>query len=254
MFRRSKKFSLFRALWLLPWRTIRVVWRTLRIGWWAAVTAVLVSIVAVISFTWLTPPTSGIQLQRQIEAKFDSKTDWNPQHQWVEWQAISPSVALAVIGAEDQRFLDHNGFDAVQIQKALAASQQGKTLRGASTITQQTAKNIFLWNGRSFVRKGLEAWFSVLMELCWSKQRILEMYLNSIEFGPGIFGVEAAGQHYFGKTAKDLNRYEAALLAAVLPNPHRLHVDNPSAYVRKRQVWIVNQMRQLGGEQIILAL
>ena len=194
--------------------------------------------------------TTGIQLQRQWE----TKGEWAPKQQWVSWKHIAPSMPLAVIASEDQRFLEHHGFDTIQIQKAIEASQRGDRLRGASTISQQTAKNVFLWNGRSYLRKGLEAWFTLLIELCWSKQRILEVYLNSIEFGTGVFGVEAASQLYFKKNAGDLNRYDAALLAAVLPNPHRMFANNPSAYVRERQYWIVNQMRQIGGESIIYSL
>ena len=196
---------------------------------------------------WIDPLATGIQVQRHWEAE----DDWQPHHQWVAWDAISPSVALAVIAAEDQTFFDHHGFDRVQIQKAIAASQQGERLRGASTITQQTAKNVFLWNGRSFIRKGLEAWFTVLIELCWSKQRILEVYLNSIEFGTDIFGVEAASQAFYRKPAYALTRYEAALLATVLPNPHRMKVSQPSPYMRDRQLWILGQMRQLSGEGLI---
>jgi len=189
-------------------------------------------------------------LQRQWEAT----GDWQPRHQWVAWEAISPAMAIAVIAAEDQRFPEHFGFDTVQIQKAIAASQQGERLRGASTISQQTAKNVFLWNGRSFIRKGLEAWFTLLIEVCWSKQRILEVYLNSVEFGTGIFGVEAASRQYFNKSARQLTRAEAALLAAVLPNPHRLYAERPSTYVRERQWWIMQQMQQLGNESFIDSL
>jgi monofunctional biosynthetic peptidoglycan transglycosylase len=209
-----------------------------------------VSLTAVAMFKWINPLSSAIQLQRQWEAS----GDWHPQHLWVDWEHISASMSLAVIASEDQQFLQHHGFDTVQIQKAIEASQRGDRLRGASTISQQTAKNIFLWNGRSFVRKGLEAWFTLLIELCWSKQRILEVYLNSVEFGTGIFGIEAASQHYFRKSARRLNRYEAALLAAVLPNPHRMIASDPSPYMRERQAWIMRQMSQLGGEGIIGSL
>lgn len=214
---------------------------------WAGLCFIGISLVAVLTFAWINPLSSGIQLQRRWEAG----DNWQPQHQWVAWESISPSMALAVIASEDQRFAEHHGFDTVQLQKAIEASKQGEKLRGASTITQQTAKNVFLWNSRSFVRKGLEAWFTVLIELCWSKQRIMEVYLNSIEFGTDVFGVEAASQAYFNKPARQLNRYEAALLAAVLPNPHRMYANRPSAYVRERQIWILDQMEQLGGEAII---
>lgn len=219
----------------------------LKILLWVGLGFVVISVTVVMSLRWIDPLSSGIQIQRRFEAE----GEWQARHQWVPWESIAPAMALAVIAAEDQRFLQHSGFDTVEIQKAIAAGQQGERLRGASTISQQTAKNVFLWNGRSFVRKGLEAWFTILIELCWSKQRILEVYLNSIEFGTGIFGVEAASQQFFGKPAKRLQNYEAAILAAVLPNPHRMFADRPSAYVYERQRWIMNQMRQLGGEEII---
>ena len=152
-----------------------------------------------------------------------------------------------MVAAEDQRFPDHIGFDFVEIQEALEDQDEGKPLRGASTLSQQVAKNLFLWSGRDWIRKGLEAWFTVLLELCWPKQRILEVYLNIAEFGEYTFGVEAASQRFFKKPAAQLSTREAARLAAVLPNPQRYRVDQPSAYVLKRQRWIEQQMRQLGG-------
>jgi monofunctional biosynthetic peptidoglycan transglycosylase len=169
------------------------------------------------------------------------------RYDWTSYTAISPHVALAVIAGEDQRFPDHQGFDFVEIQDALEDQEEGKPLRGASTISQQVAKNLFLWSGRSFVRKGLEAWFTVLLELLWSKERILEVYLNIAEFGDYTFGVEAASRRFFNKPAARLTADEAVRLAAVLPNPLRYRVDKPSAYVLKRQRWIERQMGQLGG-------
>jgi monofunctional biosynthetic peptidoglycan transglycosylase len=151
----------------------------------------------------------------------------------------------AVVAAEDQKFLKHNGFDLTAIEKALAFNAKSKRVRGASTISQQTAKNVFLWTGRSWLRKGLESGLTVLIEGAWGKERILEVYLNSIEFGEGVFGVEAAAQRYFKTSAAKLTKSQAALLAAVLPNPHRLLVKAPSAYVRGRQQWILRQMAQL---------
>jgi monofunctional glycosyltransferase len=151
----------------------------------------------------------------------------------------------AVIAAEDQRFLEHNGFDVVYISQAIADYRQGARLRGASTISQQVAKNLFLWSDRSYVRKALEGYFTLLIEICWQKERIVEVYLNIAELGPGVFGVGAASESYFGKSAAELTAAEAALLAAVLPNPRRLRVENPSEHVRDRQAWILGQMGTL---------
>ena len=169
------------------------------------------------------------------------------QHSWVSIEAISENLSLAVICSEDQNFLDHFGFDFKAIERSLDAAQKGtKRLRGASTISQQTAKNVFLWPGRSWVRKGLEVYFTVLIEIAWSKERILEVYLNSIEMGNGIYGAEAASQHYFKKNAKNLSKTQAAALAAVLPNPREYRAHPPSRYIRSRIDWIVGQMRHFG--------
>jgi monofunctional biosynthetic peptidoglycan transglycosylase len=171
-----------------------------------------------------------------------------PQHQtWVGIDEMAPAMALAVVAAEDQRFPDHWGFDAVEILAAVERHREGGRLRGASTISQQVARNLFLWQGRSFFRKGLEVWFTALIETLWSKRRILEMYLNFAETGERLFGVEAASQRYFGRSARALGRQQAALIAAVLPNPVLYQVDRPSAYVRQRQQWILQQMDNLGG-------
>lgn len=167
------------------------------------------------------------------------------EREWVGRDAIAPSAARAVMASEDQRFLDHHGIDFVSLDRAIQEFRDGAGLRGASTITQQVAKNVFLWQGRSFVRKALEAYFAVLIELCWTKERILEVYLNSAEFGPGVFGVEAAARRFFGTSAAKLSPQQSALLAAVLPNPKRLSAAQPSDYVRERQRWIAGQMRLL---------
>lgn len=164
------------------------------------------------------------------------------EHTWVSRDRISWNAARAVMAAEDQRFVAHHGIDFVSLDRALADFRDGDNLRGASTITQQVAKNLFLWQGRSFVRKGLEAYFAVLIEMCWTKERVLEVYLNIAELGPGVFGVEAASREYFGSNAAALDVADAALLAAVLPNPQRLLAARPSEYVRERQAWIVDQM------------
>jgi monofunctional biosynthetic peptidoglycan transglycosylase len=175
-------------------------------------------------------------------------------YDWVPFDRIAPVMPLAVLASEDQNFLRHYGFDWQAIQKAADYNERGGRVRGASTLTQQTAKNLFLWPGRDWFRKGAEAYFTVLMETCWTKRRILETYLNIVEFGDGIFGVESASQQYFHKPAIRLGADEAALLAAVLPDPHRLKVSAPSAYVRERQQWILQQMNQIGGTNLVKAI
>ncbi|MDA5563044.1 monofunctional biosynthetic peptidoglycan transglycosylase [Cobetia sp. MMG027] len=168
------------------------------------------------------------------------------QHDWVPMEKISRNARLAVIASEDQKFPDHYGFDVDQIVKAIDARLAGERLRGASTISQQTAKNVFLWNGRSWVRKGLEVWFTILIEVIWPKERILEVYLNVAEWGPGVFGVEAAAVHHFNTDATNLSAYQASLLAAVLPNPIRFNAGKPSAYIQRRASWTRRQMNNLG--------
>ena len=169
-------------------------------------------------------------------------------HEWVAWEQLGTTAALAVVASEDQRFADHFGLDFAAIQKAVDEQGERGYLRGASTITQQTVKNVYLWSGRSFVRKGLEAWLTIVAELCLPKRRILEIYLNVAEFGPGIYGVGAAGRYYFGRSPTRLSDREAALLAAVLPNPRHLKVSKPSDYVRERRDWILQHMRRLERE------
>ncbi len=221
---------------------------------WSLLGFVVTSVVLVVAFRWLPVPLSGVMVERVVEYGISADPHRDRQKQWVAWDSISSAMPLAVIAAEDQRFPAHFGFDFQQIEKALDESKKGRRLRGASTISQQTAKNLFLWTGRSFVRKGFEAWFTVLIELFWPKQRILEVYLNIVEFGTNIYGVEAASHHYFNKPAKSLNDYEAALMAAVLPNPHQMYVNDPSPYVRQRQRWIIGQMRRLGGDRLVKSL
>jgi monofunctional biosynthetic peptidoglycan transglycosylase len=208
------------------------------------------SVLATLALRWIPPPTTAVAIERRVEAWREGRA-YHPVHRWVGWDRISPQAALAVIAAEDQHFADHHGFDVESIEKAIDEHERGRRLRGASTISQQVAKNLFLWSGRSFVRKGLEASLTVLIELTWSKRRILEVYLNSVEFGDGVFGVEAASQRYFRKPAARLSAGDAALLAAVLPNPIRFRIDRPSAYVEQRREWIVEQMAQLGGTACI---
>ncbi len=169
-------------------------------------------------------------------------------HEWTNWVEMSSAMPLAVVASEDQRFADHFGVDLESIRKSIDTAGAGGRLRGASTITQQLAKNLFLSASRNFFRKGVEAYFSIVIEICLPKRRILEIYVNIVELGPGVYGVGAASRRYFGKTPAMLSDYDAALLAAVLPNPIRLRVETPSPYVRKRQEWIVGQMQRLRRE------
>jgi monofunctional biosynthetic peptidoglycan transglycosylase len=212
------------------------------------------SSVTVFAFRWIDPPTSAFIVRDRMLASSKHDKGYVYRHRWVDWQAISPHVKVAAIAAEDQTFADHGGFDFKSIDKALEERERGRRVRGASTISQQVAKNLFLWPQQSWVRKGLEAYFTVLIEMLWPKQRILEVYLNVAEFGKGVFGVGAASEVYFRKPAARLSRYDAALLAAVLPSPKRMRVDAPSSYVRSRQGWIMGQMRMLGGEQVLRRL
>ena len=185
-------------------------------------------------------------LQHRASNWIKGSNTYELRQEWVDWEAISPAVPLAVVAAEDQRFPSHGGFDLVEIEKAWHRFRAGGQLRGASTISQQVAKNLFLWRGKDWVRKGLEAWFTLAIELTWPKRRILEVYLNIAQMGPETYGVGAASRRYFGRPAKALREKDAALLAAVLPNPERYRLDAPSRYVHKRAAWIRRQMRQLG--------
>lgn len=200
-------------------------------------------------FRYVNPPTSAFMLGYRF-----ANLDKPLQQEWVGYSDISPWMSLAVVASEDQRFPHHWGVDFSAIRKALAEYRSGDGLRGASTITQQTAKNLFLWSGRSFVRKSLEAGLALAIDGLWPKQRILEVYLNIAEFGPGIYGVEAASRVYFGRPASRLTPDQAARLAAVLPNPARLSVTSPSPYVRDRIFWIRGQMNQLSGLQYLKGL
>jgi len=221
-------------------------WRLARLAALGPVLVVLASIVATLVLRWVPPLQTGVMLERRLAAR-SAGTPYRTAYQWTSWERLSPHAAVAVVAAEDQKFATHRGFDVESIQEALDDHERGERLRGASTISQQVAKNVFLWSGRSYIRKGLEAYFTVLIERLWPKRRILEVYLNIVELGDGVFGVEAASQRFFGKPAARLEPAEAALLAAVLPNPHRLRADRPSAYVQQRRDWILQQMAQLGG-------
>lgn len=224
-----------------------------RLARWVAIAflfAAAASVAVVAGLRWLPVPVTAFMIHEQIAAG-RSGAALSQRHAWVPWPRIAHDTALAVIAAEDQKFFLHDGFDFGAIEKAVTDAQSGRHLRGASTISQQVAKNLFLWPGQSWLRKGLEAWFTLWIELLWPKQRILEVYLNSAQFGVGIWGVEAASRHYFGKDASRLRPHEAALLAAVLPSPSRFRVSNPSAYIRQRQAWILWQMQRLGRTDIV---
>lgn len=201
------------------------------------------SVLVVLPWRWLAPPTTAFILRDQLMA--DHKT----HYRWVPWDNLSPYLPIAVVASEDQKFPQHRGFDFDQILKA-TRERRGR-MRGASTISQQVAKNLFLWSGRSYVRKGLEAWLTVMIETLWPKRRILEIYVNVAEFGPGIYGAGAASDKLFRKDPSRLSLREAALLAAVLPSPGRMSVARPSAYVNRRAREIAGWVRKLGGPQYL---
>lgn len=221
--------------------------RILRILVSLAVAWLALSCLVVIALRFVPPWTSATMMERRVEAFVGGEKDFDFRHHWVPWSAISPQVGIAVVAGEDQKFPFHHGFDVDAIQDAIDAADEGKRLRGASTISQQVAKTLFLWNGRSFVRKGLEAWYTVLIETFWPKRRILEVYLNIVELGDGIYGVGAASDAFFHAPPSRIGPAQAARLAAVLPNPRRYRVDAPSPYVQRRTAWILQQMGQLGG-------
>jgi len=211
---------------------------------------VVLTIAIVLSLRWIDPPTSAFMLRERMVAA-SNKPPYRVNQYWVNGSVISANMKLAVIASEDQTFPDHYGFDFRSIDKAMDERESGRRVRGASTISQQVAKNLFLWPGKSWIRKGLEAYFTLLIETLWPKKRILEVYLNIAEFGKGVFGVGVASETYFRKPASRLSSADAALLAAVLPNPKRLRANAPSAYVRSRQAWIMGQMRGLGGTALL---
>lgn len=208
--------------------------------------------VPVLVLRWVPPLTSAFMLEREIGARLTGERGFVLRHHWVPLREISPEMPIAVIAAEDQKFAVHSGFDWSSIGNAI--SEGDARPRGASTLTQQVAKNLFLWPERSLLRKGLEAWFTVLLETLWPKRRILEVYLNVAEFGPGVYGVGAASERYFGKPAARLTRAESALLAAVLPSPRRLRVAQPSPYVLERAAWIERHVARLGGRSYLSRL
>ena len=211
----------------------------------------LVSVLLVLPLRWINPPFSAYMAETQITAWLDHDRSYSSTHRWVDLDRISPNLALAVISSEDQKFPDHWGFDVAAIEKAYQLNQHSHKIRGASTISQQVAKNLYLWSGRSYFRKGLEAYFTLLIEGCWPKRRILEVYLNIAEFGYGTYGAEAAAQRFFHKPAARLTRSDAALLAAVLPSPEHYSAAAPSAYMQRRREQILTQMQALGGPEML---
>ena len=213
----------------------------------------VLSVLFVVALRFLAPPVSALMVERRISSWF-SPGKYSATYRWVSLDKIAPAMGTAVIASEDQNFPQHFGFDFAAIQRALGHNGRSAKTKGASTITQQTAKNLFLWSRRSWLRKGVEAYFTVLLETFWSKRRILETYLNIVEFGDGIYGVEAAAQHYFRKPASQLNPEEAAILAAVLPSPRRYRVNSPGPYVREQQQRILQQMNQIGGTSVVKRL
>lgn len=213
-----------------------------------------------VAFTWLAvlglrfvpPPTSAYMLERAIAAHWRGERGFTIHYHWMPFDRIAPVAPLAMVAGEDQTFPFNHGFDFPEIRSAIDVAEAGGRLRGASTITQQTARNLFLWNGGGFFRKGLEAYFTVLIDITWPKRRVLEVYANIAELGNGIYGVEAAAQAFFHEPASRLSQQQAALLAAVLPNPRGWHADRPSPYIQRRAAWIEQQMRQLGGVAYVL--
>jgi monofunctional biosynthetic peptidoglycan transglycosylase len=232
-------------------------WRqALRIGLQVGASILLTTVVWVLLYRWVAPPATWLMLERRAHRPAGNYQglvdDRKIRYSFVSMQEVSPQVPLALVAAEDQRFLQHHGFDVDAITKAAKRNRgNGKRLVGGSTISQQVAKNVFLWNGRSYLRKGAEAYFTVLIELLWSKRRILEMYLNVAEMGDCTFGVEAAAQRYFHKSAAQLNKAEAALLAGILPNPLRFRASNPGPAARAKQYRVMRNMRRLGGTRFV---
>jgi monofunctional biosynthetic peptidoglycan transglycosylase len=213
--------------------------------------AVLLPLLLVVLLRWVDPPTSAFMIQRAFERRFAEKPSPPPrqriEYRWTDLDAIAPSMALAVVAAEDQLFPQHHGFDVDSIRDAMDERERRRRVRGASTITQQVAKNLFLWPGRSFLRKGIEAALAATIEVMWPKRRILEVYLNIAETGPDLYGVGAAAEVYFQREPAKLTRRQAALIAAALPNPAKRRPDRPGEWLAQRASWIEAQMEQLGG-------
>jgi monofunctional biosynthetic peptidoglycan transglycosylase len=217
------------------------------IGQWllrALIYFFIFTIAWVLLYKFINPPITYLMVERCVERKMDGK-DWKLNKDWKNYYEISDNLKRAAIAGEDARFMIHNGFDFNAMEHAFLKNQKSKRLRGGSTISQQTAKNVFLWGGRSYIRKGFEAYFTILIELLWTKQRILEVYLNVIETGDGIYGAEAATQTYYGTDCQSLSKAKAALLIACLPNPRRWSPAKPTAYIYHKQYLILHNMSNL---------
>lgn len=229
---------------------LRKLFRTLLL---TLLTCMALSIILVLLLRWVNLPFSALMLERQIEAKLSGQ-NYTAKRIWQPWHTLPDHLKMAVIAAEDQQFSSHHGFDLAAIRAALRYNQQGSSIRGASTLSQQVAKNTFLWSSRSWPRKILEAWFTAWIELLWSKERILEVYLNSAEWGPGIFGAQAAAQYHFNTGAAYLSIQQSYLLAAILPSPLKRSASQPSAATQQRARWIRRQVQQLGASNYLHAL
>ncbi len=214
---------------------------------WLPLLFLMISMLQVLSLRWINPPTSAFMIERRIAAWRAGEHDFRLHYRWQPLNEISRWLPISVVASEDQKFPEHDGFDFQAIEKDLDRNREGKRVRGASTISQQVAKNMFLWGGRNYVRKGLEAWYTVLIEHLWSKRRIIEVYVNVAEFGDGIYGADAAAHDLFGTTAARLTPAQCARLASVLPNPRHLSAAKPNAYVLRHAAWIQRQITQLGG-------
>lgn len=214
---------------------------------WLPLALLLASVLQVLCLRWIDPPTSAFMLERRLEAWQQGDAGFRIHYRWRPLGQVSRWLPVSVIASEDQKFYRHHGFDFAAIDKALDHNEAGGRVRGGSTISQQVAKNLFLWGGRNYLRKGLEAWYTVLIEHLWSKQRILEMYVNVAEFGDGVYGADAAAQELFHTRADRLTAAQCARLAAVLPNPRHWSAVQPSRYVQRRAAWIARQVGQLGG-------
>ena len=223
--------KILRRIWIVLWRSFL---------WFIGL-----SLGLVILYRFVPVPITPLMVIRVVEQSSDPEKEVRLYKDWVSIDEMSRHAPQAVVAAEDQKFLEHHGFDFEAMQEAWENNQKGKQIKGASTITQQTVKNVFLWPSRSYVRKGLEAYFTVLVELMWPKERIMEVYLNVIEMGDGVYGIEAASQTFYNKKAADLSKGQAAMIAAVLPNPRRWSPARPTSYIQSSQGWIMRQMSNL---------
>lgn len=228
-------------------RRPRLLRRWLRRLAWLVGALLVGTVLQVVVLRFVDPPASAFMAARMLEAWGEGDWGFRVAYDWRDFEAVSPHLPVAVVAAEDQRFAEHDGFDFEAIAQARAEHARGEKLRGASTISQQVAKNLFLWSGGGWVRKGIEAWYTVLIEALWPKQRILEAYVNVAEFGDGVYGAQAAARTWFGRDASALEPWQAARLAAVLPSPRRYSVPAPGPYVRRRTDAIQRQMRLVGG-------